>query len=439
LRRDSRADVGLTAGTNVALAALNAGSGVLLARALGPDGRGEVAAIQLWGMFLATLALMGIQDAVVYYAARTRHLAGRYAISAAALGLLASVPVVVAGWFLIPLVLASQSDSTKELARLFLLFVPIYAVSTQPGQALRGLGSFGRWNFLRILPAFLWVVVVVAAIVVDQRTPAFMTIGFLVLSLVTLGASVWVAAPVVEPPYDVRTHTWRPLLGYGLPLLLATIPHWLNIRLDQMLLAAFVSSRDLGLYVVAVAWAGLVAPLVNAFGIVLFPRLARETDEGVRVEVLYRGLRATLVVTTTLTVVMLILTPFAIRVFFGAAFGEATPAAAVLVLATAALAVNFVLEEGFRGLGRPGEVLRAEVMGLVVTGAALAVLLRPLGIVGAALASLVGYTATTAVLGRRLRATTGQPALAAAVPRGDDVRVVWASLAELVRKATRRR
>jgi hypothetical protein len=43
------------------------------------------------------------------------------------------------------------------------------------------------------------------------------------------------------------------------------------------------------------------------------------------------------------------------------------------------------------------------------------------------------------VLARRLRATTGQPALAAAVPRGNDVRVVWASLAELVRKAARRR
>jgi O-antigen/teichoic acid export membrane protein len=433
MKRDSRADVGLTAGTNLALAALNAASGILLARALGPEGRGEVAAIQLWGFFFATVALLGVPDAVVYLVARRRDRAGVYVTSAAVLNLLASVPIVVLGWFVMPVVLAAQSDETVRLARLFLVFVPLYAVTNQPGQGLRGLSSFTRWNLLRLVPAALWVLVVLAAMLGDQRTVAFVTAGFLLGTAVTFVVACVVAAPQILPPYRVDRQTWRPMLRFGLPLLLASVPQWLNLRLDQMLLAAFVPSRELGLYAVAVAWAGLVAPLVNALGIVLFPRLAGEDDIAARHAVLFRGVRAALVITTVLVVLLLALTPVAIRLAFGPVFVEAVPVAAVLVVATAFLSMNFVLEEGFRGLGRPSEVLRAELAGLAVTAVVLVALLGPLGILGAAVASLVGYAATTAVLGHRLGTLVGPGSFASSVPRGDDVRGVMTALVGFAR------
>src|SRR6202030_2462068 len=72
----------ITAATNIALAVLGMVSGILAARLLGPHGRGELAAIQTWPSFIASLAMLGMPEAVVYYSARAPSTAGRYLGSA---------------------------------------------------------------------------------------------------------------------------------------------------------------------------------------------------------------------------------------------------------------------------------------------------------------------------------------------------------------------
>jgi O-antigen/teichoic acid export membrane protein len=64
----------------------------------------------------------------------------------------------------------------------------------------------------------------------------------------------------------------------------------------------------------------------------------------------------------------------------------------VLVPAGAILAWAGIAEEGLRGLGRPKIVMVAESVAAVVTLASLPVLLHFFGIIGAAVASLLGYT-----------------------------------------------
>src|SRR5713101_4590346 len=59
----------LTAGTNGLSAVLGITTGMLAARLLGPQGRGELAAIQTWPSFIATLAMLGLPEALVYYSA----------------------------------------------------------------------------------------------------------------------------------------------------------------------------------------------------------------------------------------------------------------------------------------------------------------------------------------------------------------------------------
>jgi Na+-driven multidrug efflux pump len=79
----------------------------------------------------------------------------------------------------------------------------------------------------------------------------------------------------------------------------------------------------------------------------------------------------------------------------------------VLVGAAAVAAINSVLEEGLRGLGRPAFALWAELGGLVVTAVALLTLLVPFGIMGAAVASVLGYSAVACALAVFTRRLTG--------------------------------
>ena len=90
--------------------------------------------------------------------------------------------------------------------------------------------------------------------------------------------------------------------------------------------------------------------------------------------------------------------PFAIPFLFGREYRASVLAALILVPATGVLGVNFSLQEGIRGLGHPYAVLRAESLGLIVTAILLAALLRPLGIIGAAISSIAGYSIVTVSL-----------------------------------------
>jgi O-antigen/teichoic acid export membrane protein len=103
----------------------------------------------------------------------------------------------------------------------------------------------------------------------------------------------------------------------------------------------------------------------------------------------------------------MIATPWGVVLLFGKGFRAAATASLILVPAGAVAGLNTVLEEGLRGLGTPASVMRAEFAGLGVTAFALALMLRSMGIIGASVASLMGYSTVCAVLLVQARWQTG--------------------------------
>jgi O-antigen/teichoic acid export membrane protein len=211
------------------------------------------------------------------------------------------------------------------------------------------------------------------------------------------------------------------------------LPQMLNLRLDQMLLAAFLPPRELGLYVVAVAWSGAVSPLLGSIGTILLPSVASSADHQSAVARIGEGVRMTALLAIGLCGVTAVATPFAIPMLFGTQFRVSTSAALILVPAAGILGLNFSLQEGLRGLGFPYPVLRAELLGLVVTAISLAVFLRPFGIVGAAMASLLGYLMVTISMLASARWIAGASIVSLIVPRVSEVKRSVLRIAAMVR------
>lgn len=418
----------LTAGTNGVLALLGLATGTLAARLLGPQGRGELAAIQLWPTFLATLAVLGLPEALVYHSARTPERAGRYLGSAMALALLGSVPFMLVGYLAIPFLLAAQSAEIVQAARWYLLIVPVFALVGLPYHPLRGLNRFLVWNALRLLAPLAWLVVLLGAVVTGWSRPPELAFAYLALLALLFFPVFVVVARHVRRPFRPDVGDWGPLLRYGLPAMASTLPQMLNYRLDQLLMMAFLPAQPLGFYVVAVTWGGMVQPLVSALGTTLFPHVASQADPALQARALARGVRVGLWVSAGLGALLLALTPLGLPLLFGKGFEAAVPAALVLVVASAVAAFNGVVEDGLRGLGRPSAVLWAELAGAAVTALALLMLLPQAGIMGAALASLLGYAAATLMLIALGLRHGPLPSWATFSKAGEDVRAAWSRL-----------
>ncbi len=406
-RRSFGAHVVLTSGTNILLMLLGVLTGVLVARLLGPDGRGQLAAIQLWAGFFALIAMLGLPEALAYYAAKGPDQAGHYLVSTVVLSLITSFVFVLIGYWLMPVVLSAQSPQIISAARWYLLLLPLTALGGVPYHALRGRSDFLVWNSLRLLPGLGWLVVIGVAWLLDKRDAQFLAHGYLIALAGLFLPIALIVSKRIGGPYVVKFYTWRKLLRYGIPSVLGSVPQMFNLRLDQMLMAVFLPTKLLGLYVVAVSWSGIVAPLVNALGVALLPRIAGQANVTERTRVFAQGSRLAVLVAASTALAATVLTPVVIPLFFGNDFIDAIPAGIALVWAGGILGVNGVLEEGLRGLGVPRALLMAELGGLVMTVVALLVLLPPWNIMGAAIASIIGYGTVMLLLIFQARRITG--------------------------------
>lgn len=378
--------------TNSGLAALAVATGVIAPRLLGPSGEGELAAIQTWPLLLGTLAMLGLDSALVYFIAREPEIGKQLTATATLIGLLSSLLVGGIAWFALPLLLSAQQPNVISAARVFLLVGVVFAVVGIPHGSLRGADSFVTWNLFRVAPGLAWLCILCASWILKNARP-------IPLSRWYLGAILCCGLPfliVVNRRLQGRPRPDRRLaskmLRFGLPSAVTALPQTVNLRFDQLLIIAFLPARSLGFYVVAVAWSGGVAPLLSAIGSVLFPQVSAERDTCRRGQLLATALQGGAVVAAVMSVPFILLAPVALPLVFGARFAPSIPSALVLVPAGAILAWAGIAEEGLRGLGHPTMVLVAESVAAVVTIASLPVLLHFFGIMGAAVASLLGYT-----------------------------------------------
>src|SRR5664279_5531369 len=116
-----------TFATNMALAGLAVATGILAARLLGPSGEGELTAIQTWPLLLGTLAMLGLDSALVYFISRQPERGKQLTSTAVFFALLSSFAVGAVAWFALPFLLSAQQPQVVSAARVFLLIGWIFA------------------------------------------------------------------------------------------------------------------------------------------------------------------------------------------------------------------------------------------------------------------------------------------------------------------------
>jgi antigen flippase len=416
----------LTSGTNAILMLLALFTGSLAARLLGSQGRGELAAIQTWPTFLGSMAMLGLPEALVYFSARDSAHTGRYLGSAIALTTLSSIPFIAVGYLLMPYLLAAQSTEVIAAARWYLMIViPLFAWQSLSLHPLRGQQHFAIWNLLRTAPMFGWLFVLVIAWFLRKADPSFVALNYLIVLALLVVPYFYIVACKIGGSFWPLLRNFGPMLRYGLPSLASGIPQMFNLKLDQVLMAAFLPAKMLGLYVVAVAWAGASGPLINALAVVVFPHIASQDSFQQRVDAFARSIRLGIMVSITMATFLMFLTPWTLPFLFGAEFSLAIPAALILVVAGAIQGLNLVMEEGLRGLGFPVSIMWAELGGLAVTIISLLILLPNMGMVGSAIASVLGYGTVAILLLIQIRLLSGYSLIALLRPSREEIFSIW--------------
>lgn len=410
----------VTAAANVALALVALATGVLSARLLGPERRGYLAAAQAIGTLIGALGTLCLAQALVYFVGRRAR---------QPMVVLKTATVFAAGWMIIlssvavlamPLLLSGE-PSAIPTARLYCLFGLTLVFLGFPIVLIRALQQYWLWNVLRLIAPLCWLSTLLLFTFTKTRRTLPLIGIFLLLQALFIPLVWFLARQRSSGSGRIDITLFKPMLSYGTPLLLAILPREMNFRFDQLLIVNVEDAQQLGLYAVSVSWAGLGLPLIGAVGYVLVPKLTAMNDESAR-RTLARSSRAGVAIALALGAVSALSAPFLVPLLFGNSFSVPIALPLVLAAATSILGLNGIVEEGLQGVGEPRPVLFGELVGLALTLPLLFLLVPTFGILGAAVASLVGYAAVCASLSSSARRRLGISPWDLLVPRRTDLR-----------------
>ena len=382
--------VACTACFNVASTVAAGLGGIIVARALGPEMRGEYAAVTAWFGVTLLIGGMGQPAALCFYVAHDPANARSYVATSRALMLVTGIAATAGGVLLAPLLARGNAELTLAYRIAFgtmvVAFVGFsYMFSLQAK-------NLHWWNEARVSQPALSLVFLVVLWRLRMLT---LTSALIVLALTLLLQLAWAyyrcrSADLV--PGQAQTRFVRPLVGYGMAQIAALTPAVLNTDLDQLVLSQAVPPQALGRYAIAVSCSLLPIPLASAIGNVAFPRLAsRQHVEGLASRMQWLGILGSACAAAGALVPLDLVAPWLIPRVFGPGYAGVVPLLWVLTPAGVFLACNQVTGDVLRGRKRPMVVARAQGLAAVVTVILLVALLPVAGVYGAAIASAVAY------------------------------------------------
>lgn len=412
-----------TFATSIALHGATMVQGVILARVLGADGRGEFAAIILWPTIIANIGLLGTNLSVTRAAAAASAAgddAGPVARAGVLWALILSAVTVAVGLGLLPWLIPEDGGDIMGLAQTFMLwFVPAYILSAHMAGVDQGQARFRRLNFFRLLQPPVNVLFLVALILLGQAN--------LMHCVWVLLAAYWIAAlgrlAMLGRQVSIvgRVASMLTLLRQGLPFALANTLNQFTWRGDRILLLWLLTDRDLGLYAVAFSAASVLADAPRSMGMVSLTIAAQERPrEGfARVAQIFR---AAAIVSVGMGVTVAAAVYLLLPLVYGWDFADSRVIGVILAAGFVPLGLTALLVQCMRGQGRPSAGMYSRIVGMAVMVSVALVLSEPLGVVGVACAFLAAQTVTLCCMLLLTVRYYRSASLAAMVPTTEDAR-----------------
>jgi O-antigen/teichoic acid export membrane protein len=385
--RSLRSDIVLMAPTRVVVLVCAVAASAVVARTLGPSGRGAVAVAVGFAMVLVQFGGLGIAAANPYFAAREEEQRARIVTNSLWLAGALGVVLVGAG----AIVLAVAPDLGRGLGgtdvAIALGGVPLILAAQFLQGILLGEGRTVAFNAIDLATTVLTLVALVIGLaVLDAGVPVAISIMVGGRAVAALACVALLARGRALPRAFDRALGAR-MLRYAFRAYVAATLAYLVIRLDLLLVNAYLGSAEAGLYAVAIALADGMYLIPSVVAVNLFAHVAR----GLETETSARVFRSVALVYGAAVLVSVPLAGVFIRLVFGERFSGAVELYWWLAPGIFCLGMLNILAQHFAGRGFPLEAVLVWFVGLALNVAIILLFVRDGGTWVAALASSVAY------------------------------------------------
>ena len=414
----------LTFGTRLLMLAGVFGSGIVIARWLGPDGFGAYAVVNVTVALTLQIGSAGLPSANTYFIARDRDTVGPVwanAISfALVVGILLAVGVLGIAW-LRPSMFGGVSARLLAIAAISIPFQLLFILNLNVLLALDRIRQLNLFDGL--LPALVLVNAVVALVLLHKQLTFLIALNTIAGAGLSLVLMIYLRRIIAEKRVSRAmrpdAQLLKTMLAYGVKFYVSVMAGTIILRADLLIVNRFRGAAEAGVYGIASQFSFLLLMLPGVIATLLFPRVAATQDD--------RGEFAVLVTRHT-TVVMLmtclgaIALAFLLPFIYGASFGDATIQLLILLPGIFLMGLESVLVQHFTGTGLPAAIPWFWVV-TVAFNIGLNLLVVPkFGARGAAVNSTLSYALIFLLVALYFRMKTGRGAAETFILRVHELR-----------------
>lgn len=415
--------VAMTLGTRFIMLASALGTSIIVARWLGADGLGSLAAINVIIALAVQLGCAGMPSANTYFISRDRSKLASVWSNALLFGVvggsLLAAAIIIASK-LRPLLFGNIPINLITVAA---LSIPFQLITLLGMSLFLGTGQIGRYNLtdattqvLLLLNALVAVALLGTGLYVLVSLNTALAVLVSLTVAVVISRTVWRASEK-RPWFDVQVF-WE-IIRYGIKFHICLVAGLLILRGDLLIVNHFRGAQEAGVYAIAGQMGNLILLLPAIIGTILFPRVASQPDP--RGGLTMRATRHTAFI-MLLACLAAVPVSFALPFVYGAAFKESTVQLLILLPGVFLVGIESVMVQHFSGVGLPVAIPTFWMIALACNLILNLILIPLFGGIGAAAVSTFTYALIFVMVAAYFRLKTGNDLSSALLLRGDEFR-----------------
>jgi O-antigen/teichoic acid export membrane protein len=382
--------VGETFVTRVLLIGIGLVTSVIVARILGPEGRGFYAVAITIGAIGVQFGNLGLHTSNTYYVAGDRGLLPALAANTIIVSFAVGGVGTVLIWMIFQL-WPQMAPVRGLLLILSLLWIPFGLAYMLLQNLLIGIQDVRTYNKIELLTkalglGLIGVLIITGAVGVET----LFLVALIVLIIGLFWALLRLRTHIFTLPLPSLT-LFKETIRYGSKAYLAAFFAFLVLRVNLLMVKYILGAEEAGYYSIAATMADTVYMLPVVIGTILFPKLSAMTHDQEKWAFTRKMAVSVGVVTVVLATFAGLLAGPVVRILFGELFVPAVPAFIWLLPGIVFLSINTCYMNYFASIGMPLITVVSPGLAAIVNIAVNLKLIPWWGIVGASITSVLSY------------------------------------------------
>lgn len=369
------------------------GSSIIIARALGPEGKGIYSLAVLLPSLVIIFTNPGLGPATVYYVGQRKYspkkVFGNNIIFSSLVSILASLIGLIIIFFFSN---ALFPNIAREYLLLALSLIPVHIFLSSILDILLAFQKIKKYNLVSFVQEVIFLFLTgLFFLGLHLGVREVIILEFISFFIACIVLFFWAKKETGEIHFGLDKFYFRRFLVYGIKVYLANVLSFLRKRLSLFLVNIYLNPLAVGFYSIASGLAEKIWLIPQSAGIVLFPRVSSETNKDRLKNFTPLVCRNVLFITFIVAILFFILSDWVIPLLYSETFLESIVPFKILLIGTVAISGSVSMANDISGRGKPMINVYLSLI-VVIINIILSIILLPIfGILGAAWATTSSY------------------------------------------------